>query len=84
MHEQLEEDQEDWYFFTPRNRKYLNRQRSEMTAGNGYWTAIRKDTSVVDYNGEVIGIKRVLDFYAGRHRKGVKTEWKMHEYFSKE
>ncbi|KAL0289700.1 UNVERIFIED_CONTAM: hypothetical protein Sangu_2606300 [Sesamum angustifolium] len=53
MHEQLEEDQEDWYFFTPISREYLNEQRPERTAGN-------------------------------RHSGGVKTEWKMHEYLSKE
>ncbi|KAL0347886.1 UNVERIFIED_CONTAM: NAC domain-containing protein 2 [Sesamum calycinum] len=74
MHEQLEEDQEDWYFFTPRSRKYLNRQRPERTAGNGYWKTVGKDTPVVENNGEVIGFKRVLDFYAGRHSGGVKTE----------
>ncbi|KAL0289699.1 UNVERIFIED_CONTAM: NAC domain-containing protein 35 [Sesamum angustifolium] len=36
MHEQLEEDQEDWYFFMPRSRKYLNGQQPERIAGNGY------------------------------------------------
>ncbi|KAL0309122.1 UNVERIFIED_CONTAM: NAC domain-containing protein 2 [Sesamum radiatum] len=55
MHEQLEEDQEDWYFFMPRSRKYLNGQRPERTAGNGYWKTVGKDTSVVENNGEVIG-----------------------------
>ncbi|KAL0429478.1 UNVERIFIED_CONTAM: NAC domain-containing protein 67 [Sesamum radiatum] len=84
MHQQLEEHQEDWYFFTPRCRKYLNGQRPERTAGDGYWKAVGKDTPVVENNGEVIGSKRVLDFYAGRHPGGVKTEWKMHEYLTKE
>ncbi|KAL0368436.1 UNVERIFIED_CONTAM: NAC domain-containing protein 1 [Sesamum calycinum] len=84
MHEQSEEDQEDWYFFTPRNRKYLNGQRPGRTTGNGYWKAIEKDTPIVEYDGEVIGFKRVSDFYEGRHLGGVKTEWKMHEYLTKE
>ncbi|XP_011086321.1 NAC transcription factor 56-like [Sesamum indicum] len=84
MHEKLEDDQEDWYFFTPRIRRYPNGQRPERTAGDGYWKAIGKDTPVVENDGEVIGFKRVLDFYEGRHPGGVKTEWKMHEYLTKE
>ncbi|KAL0322514.1 UNVERIFIED_CONTAM: NAC domain-containing protein 35 [Sesamum angustifolium] len=43
MNEQLEKDQEDWYFFMPRNCKYLNGQRPGRMAGNGYWKAIKKD-----------------------------------------
>ncbi|KAL0294007.1 UNVERIFIED_CONTAM: NAC domain-containing protein 2 [Sesamum radiatum] len=33
MHEQLEDDQEDWYFFTPRSRRYLNGQRPTTGIG---------------------------------------------------
>ncbi|KAK4397409.1 NAC transcription factor 47 [Sesamum angolense] len=55
------EDQEDWYFFTPRSRKYLNRQRPERTVA----TSLEK-TLVVENNDEVIGFERVLDFYAGK------------------
>ncbi|KAI3471367.1 hypothetical protein Pfo_030731 [Paulownia fortunei] len=83
MCEELEKNQESWYFFTPRERKYQNGSRPQRSAGNGYWKATGKDKSVV-HNGDVIGYKKVLDFYTGRHPGGDKTEWKMHEYLTKE
>ncbi|KAI3471599.1 hypothetical protein Pfo_028249 [Paulownia fortunei] len=83
MCEELEKNQESWYFFTPRERKYQNGSRPQRSAGNGYWKATGKDKPVV-HNGDVIGYKKVLDFYTGRHHGGDKTEWKMHEYLTKE
>ncbi|KAK6164456.1 hypothetical protein DH2020_001320 [Rehmannia glutinosa] len=83
MHEQLEEDQNSWYFFTPRERKYGNGRRPQRSAGNGYWKAVGKDTQII-HNGVVIGYKRVLDFLTGKYPKGERTEWKMHEYLTKD
>ncbi|KAK6164272.1 hypothetical protein DH2020_001136 [Rehmannia glutinosa] len=83
MHEQLEEDQYSWYFFTPRERKYGNGRRPQRSAGNGYWKAVGKDTPII-HNGVVIGYKRVLDFLTGKYPKGERTEWKMHEYLTKD
>lgn len=70
---------EDWYFFTPRNRKYPNGNRPNRSAGNGYWKPTGSDTTVKK-RGQEIGCKKCLDYYEGKHPGGTKTEWKMHEY----
>ncbi|KAK6164270.1 hypothetical protein DH2020_001134 [Rehmannia glutinosa] len=83
MHEQLEEDQNSWYFFTPRERKYGNGRRPQRSAGNGYWKAVGKDTQII-HNGVVIGYKKSVGFLTGKYPKGERTEWKMHEYLTKD
>ncbi|CAB4286725.1 unnamed protein product [Prunus armeniaca] len=78
MHNLLRES--EWYFFSSRDRKYRNGSRPNRAADNhGYWKATGTDEKI-KVNNEVIGQKRTLDFYAGKHGEGVKTEWKMHEY----
>ncbi|KAF5797395.1 putative transcription factor NAM family [Helianthus annuus] len=72
----------EWYFFTPRDRKYPNGSRPNRVTGNGYWKATGADkpiTSKSDPN-VTIGIKKALVFYAGKGLKGIKTNWIMHEY----
>ncbi|XP_060676284.1 NAC domain-containing protein 55 [Ziziphus jujuba] len=70
---------EDWYFFTPRNRKYPNGNRPNRSAANGYWKPTGSDT-IIKKRGKEIGSKKCLDYYTGKHPGGTKTEWKMHEY----
>lgn len=72
----------EWYFFTPRDRKYPNGSRPNRVTGNGYWKATGADkpiTSKSDPN-VTVGIKKALVFYAGKGLKGIKTNWIMHEY----
>ncbi|WVZ61000.1 hypothetical protein U9M48_010941 [Paspalum notatum var. saurae] len=69
----------EWYFFTPRDRKYPNGSRPNRAAGNGYWKATGADKPVAP-RGRTLGIKKALVFYAGKAPKGVKTDWIMHEY----
>uniref|UniRef100_A0A0D9W0M7 NAC domain-containing protein n=1 Tax=Leersia perrieri TaxID=77586 RepID=A0A0D9W0M7_9ORYZ len=69
----------EWYFFTPRDRKYPNGSRPNRAAGNGYWKATGADKPVAP-KGRTLGIKKALVFYAGKAPKGVKTDWIMHEY----
>lgn len=69
----------EWYFFTPRDRKYPNGSRPNRAAGNGYWKATGADKPVAPH-GRTLGIKKALVFYAGKAPKGVKTDWIMHEY----
>ncbi|CAA3030392.1 NAC domain-containing protein 67-like [Olea europaea var. sylvestris] len=81
--EQLAKDYEpagpnEWYFFTPRNRKYKNGQRPDRAAGEGYWKATGADKQI-KRNGEIIGYQKALVFYDEKP-KGVKTSWIMHEY----
>ncbi|XP_062189706.1 NAC domain-containing protein 67-like [Phragmites australis] len=69
----------EWYFFTPRDRKYPNGSRPNRAAGTGYWKATGADKSVA-HGGRTVGIKKALVFYHGKPPRGVKTEWIMHEY----
>jgi hypothetical protein len=69
----------EWYFFTPRDRKYPNGSRPNRAAGTGYWKATGADKPV-QHGGRTMGIKKALVFYHGKPPRGVKTEWIMHEY----
>ncbi|KAL6839055.1 hypothetical protein ACP4OV_031109 [Aristida adscensionis] len=69
----------EWYFFTPRDRKYPNGSRPNRAAGAGYWKATGADKPVA-HAGRTLGIKKALVFYHGKPPRGVKTEWIMHEY----
>ncbi|KAI3451614.1 hypothetical protein Pfo_008279 [Paulownia fortunei] len=68
----------EWYFFSPRDRKYPNGSRPNRAAGTGYWKATGADKPVG--KPMTLGIKKALVFYAGKAPKGVKTNWIMHEY----
>lgn len=72
----------EWYFFSPRDRKYPNGARPNRAAASGYWKATGTDKPIHTSVGGVrkIGVKKALVFYKGRAPKGVKTNWIMHEY----
>ncbi|AQK62074.1 NAC domain-containing protein 2 [Zea mays] len=74
----------EWYFFTPRDRKYPNGSRPNRAAGDGYWKATGADKPVAPRaaaaDARTLGIKKALVFYAGKAPRGVKTDWIMHEY----
>ncbi|XWS56639.1 hypothetical protein CRYUN_Cryun09bG0103200 [Craigia yunnanensis] len=69
----------EWYFFTPRDRKYRNGKRPGRGAGDGFWKATGADKHI-KYKGNVVGFKKTLVFYTGKPPKGVKTNWIMHEF----
>ncbi|XP_078152145.1 NAC domain-containing protein 68-like [Carex rostrata] len=71
----------EWYFFTPRDRKYPNGSRPNRAAGHGYWKATGADKPIKPSSSvRPLGIKKALVFYHGKAPKGVKTDWIMHEY----
>lgn len=70
--------EKEWYFFSPRDRKYPNGSRPNRAAGSGYWKATGADKAIG--KPKALGIKKALVFYAGKAPKGVKTNWIMHEY----
>jgi hypothetical protein len=72
------QDSKEWYFFSPRDRKYPNGSRPNRAAGTGYWKATGADKPVG--SPRAVAIKKALVFYAGKPPKGVKTNWIMHEY----
>ncbi|XP_057973047.1 NAC domain-containing protein 2-like [Malania oleifera] len=70
--------EKEWYFFTPRDRKYPNGSRPNRAAGTGYWKATGADKPIG--HPKPVGIKKALVFYAGKAPRGEKTNWIMHEY----
>lgn len=73
--------EDEWYFFSPRDRKYPNGVRPNRAAGLGYWKATGIDKPILTSHGaKQIGVKKGLVFYAGRPPKGEKTDWMMNEY----
>ncbi|CAN7023707.1 hypothetical protein BRARA_F02260 [Brassica rapa] len=70
--------EKEWYFFSPRDRKYPNGSRPNRSAGTGYWKATGADKPIG--KPKTLGIKKALVFYAGKAPRGVKTNWIMHEY----
>ncbi|XP_073038275.1 uncharacterized protein [Primulina eburnea] len=67
------------YFFTPRERKYLNGSRPNRAAGDGFWKATAAGKKICE-NNICIGLKNTLVFYQGKASEGKKTNWIMHEY----
>ncbi|KAH9311896.1 hypothetical protein KI387_026931 [Taxus chinensis] len=73
--------EKEWYFFSPRDRKYPNGSRPNRAAASGYWKATGTDKPVViSGTSHRAGVKKVLVFYKGRPPRGLKTNWVMHEY----
>jgi hypothetical protein len=71
----------EWFFFSPRDRKYPNGARPNRAAGSGYWKATGTDKPILTSNGsQCLGVKKALVFYKGRPPKGIKTSWLMLEY----
>ncbi|KAE8679101.1 NAC transcription factor NAM-B1 [Hibiscus syriacus] len=73
--------EQEWYFFSPRDRKYPNGERPNRAATSGYWKATGTDKPVLNSGGtHRVGVKKALVFYEGKPPKGIKTNWIMHEY----
>ncbi|KAI4323468.1 hypothetical protein L6164_023070 [Bauhinia variegata] len=70
----------EWFFFTPRDRKYPNGKRPARAASTGYWKATGAEKIVFADDGVRVGYKQALVFYEGKPPNGVKTNWMMHEY----
>ncbi|KAL8130433.1 hypothetical protein V2J09_019588 [Rumex salicifolius] len=76
----------EWYFFSPRERKYPNGARPNRAATSGYWKATGTDKPILatttssDGRRQKVGVKKALVFYGGKPPRGIKTEWIMHEF----
>lgn len=73
--------EQEKYFFSTREAKYRNGNRSNRATGSGYWKATGIDKQIVSCrSNQVVGMKKTLVFYRGKPPHGSRTDWIMHEY----
>ncbi|XVF30006.1 hypothetical protein REPUB_Repub16aG0020100 [Reevesia pubescens] len=72
-------EQNEWYFFSHKDRKYPTGTRTNRATAAGFWKATGRDKAVLSKN-KIIGMRKTLVFYKGRAPNGRKTDWIMHEY----
>ncbi|EEC72844.1 hypothetical protein OsI_06592 [Oryza sativa Indica Group] len=74
--------QEEWYFFSHKDKKYPTGTRTNRATAAGFWKATGRDKAIFlgGGGGTRIGLRKTLVFYTGRAPHGKKTDWIMHEY----
>ncbi|KAK7295874.1 hypothetical protein RJT34_18788 [Clitoria ternatea] len=73
--------EQERYFFSTKEAKYPNGNRSNRATTSGYWKATGLDKQIVTSKGnQVVGMKKTLVFYRGKPPNGSRTDWIMHEY----
>ncbi|WZZ34148.1 hypothetical protein YC2023_017549 [Brassica napus] len=72
--------QNEWYFFSHKDKKYPTGTRTNRATAAGFWKATGRDKSIHLNSSKKIGLRKTLVFYTGRAPHGHKTEWIMHEY----
>ncbi|XWS39361.1 hypothetical protein CRYUN_Cryun18bG0046500 [Craigia yunnanensis] len=73
--------EQERYFFSTREAKYPNGNRSNRATISGYWKATGIDKQIVtSRSNQVVGLKKTLVFYRGKLPQGSRTDWIMHEY----
>ncbi|KAK2657044.1 hypothetical protein Ddye_010096 [Dipteronia dyeriana] len=73
------EEQNEWYFFSHKDKKYPTGTRTNRATMAGFWKATGRDKAVYD-KSKLIGMRKTLVFYKGRAPNGQKSDWIMHEY----
>ncbi|ESW28117.1 hypothetical protein PHAVU_003G260500 [Phaseolus vulgaris] len=73
------EEQNEWYFFSHKDKKYPTGTRTNRATMAGFWKATGRDKSVYERT-KLIGMRKTLVFYKGRAPNGQKSDWIMHEY----
>ncbi|KAL8226938.1 hypothetical protein R6Q57_016770 [Mikania cordata] len=73
------EEQNDWYFFSYKDKKYPTGNRTNRATKAGFWKATGRDKGVYSKQN-LVGMRKTLVFYEGRAPNGQKSDWIMHEY----
>ncbi|KAF8377865.1 hypothetical protein HHK36_031251 [Tetracentron sinense] len=73
------EEQNEWYFFSHKDKKYPTGTRTNRATMAGFWKATGRDKAVYE-KMRLIGMRKTLVFYKGRAPNGQKSDWIMHEY----
>ncbi|KAC9780756.1 hypothetical protein E3N88_45266 [Mikania micrantha] len=76
------EEQNDWYFFSYKDKKYPTGNRTNRATKAGFWKATGRDKGVYSKQN-LVGMRKTLVFYEGRAPNGQKSDWIMHEVFKK-
>ncbi|KAL8258391.1 hypothetical protein R6Q59_030432 [Mikania micrantha] len=73
--------EQERFFFSTKEVKYPNGNRSNRATLSAYWKATRLDNQIFSSeNNQVVGMKKTLVFYRGKPPNGSRTDWIMHEY----
>ncbi|KAI4315291.1 hypothetical protein L6164_028117 [Bauhinia variegata] len=72
-------EQNDWYFFSHKDKKYPTGTRTNRATKAGFWKATGRDKAIYAKHF-LIGMRKTLVFYKGRAPNGQKSDWIMHEY----
>lgn len=73
------EDQNEWYFFSHKDKKYPTGTRTNRATKAGFWKATGRDKAIYARHS-LVGMRKTLVFYKGRAPNGQKSDWIMHEY----
>ncbi|KAD6453435.1 hypothetical protein R6Q59_015324 [Mikania micrantha] len=73
------EEQNEWYFFCHKDKKYPTGSRTNRATKLGFWKATGRDKAIYSKNN-LVGMRKTLVFYQGRAPNGQKSDWIMHEY----
>ncbi|KAH7843515.1 hypothetical protein Vadar_017552 [Vaccinium darrowii] len=82
----LKGPQNEWYFFSHKDKKYPTGTRTNRATTAGFWKATGRDKAIHLSSksncgmAKRIGMRKTLVFYTGRAPHGQKTDWIMHEY----
>ncbi|KAJ8749174.1 hypothetical protein K2173_018645 [Erythroxylum novogranatense] len=71
--------QNEWYFFSHKDRKYPTGSRTNRATNAGFWKATGRDKCIRN-SYKKIGMRKTLVFYRGRAPHVQKYDWIMHEY----
>lgn len=73
------DEQNEWYFFSHKDKKYPTGTRTNRATKAGFWKATGRDKAIYSKHS-LIGMRKTLVFYKGRAPNGQKSDWIMHEY----
>ncbi|GLU20931.1 hypothetical protein SLE2022_371040 [Rubroshorea leprosula] len=73
------DEQNEWYFFSHKDKKYPTGTRTNRATAAGFWKATGRDKAIYSKH-DLIGMRKTLVFYKGRAPNGQKSDWIMHEY----
>ncbi|MED6220258.1 hypothetical protein PIB30_043215 [Stylosanthes scabra] len=73
------EEENEWYFFSHKDKKYPTGTRTNRATAAGFWKATGRDKAIYSKH-DLVGMRKTLVFYKGRAPNGQKSDWIMHEY----